>query len=84
MVTDSDSVDYDDSTLEVEVEVIDDQAVISKCCASALSRHRLLVCSRCGEYEAGIAAIIIFPIEPRRGHPFCGTCFRTFSIWNQA
>jgi len=74
----------DDFTLSVEVEIIDDPAVISQCCASTLSQHKLLVCSSCRDYDAGIAAIIIFPIEQKRGHPFCAACLRTFSIWNQA
>lgn len=74
----------DDFSLAVEVEIIDDPVVISQCCASTLSQHKLLVCSSCRDYDAGIAAIIIYPIEQKRGHPFCAACLRGFSIWNQA
>jgi len=76
--------DGDDSTVAVEVEVIEDPEVISRCCAAALSKHKLLVCCACEDSDAGVAAIVIFPIGLKYGHPFCGSCFQSFSIWNLA
>ena len=74
----------DDSMLTAQVEVIDDPAVIGSCCESALARRKLLVCCRCENAEAAIVAIVVFPVELKRGHPFCGRCFQGFTIWNRA
>jgi hypothetical protein len=75
----------DDSALRTaDVQVIDDPEVIHNCCEDALTRHKLLVCCCCKDEEAAIAAIVVFPIELRRGHPFCGECFQGFSVYDRA
>lgn len=80
----SDGDAYDEFTMETEVEVIDDPEVISSCCEFALSRRKLIVCCRCENSDAGVAAIVIFPIALKQGHPFCGSCFQHLSILHHA
>jgi len=76
--------DSGDFATSVQVEVIDDPDVIRRCCSMALSHNKLVVCCRCEDIEATIAAIVVFRSEVTSGHPFCGSCFRRFSIWDQA
>jgi hypothetical protein len=84
MISTQHNDDPGDSVTAVEVEVIEDPDVIRRCCYAALANHKLVVCCRCEDIEETIAAIVVFPGAVKSGHPFCGPCFQSFSVWDQA